>query len=363
MVYAATRSPTTICAWSPSAPATTAESCPAVPGRRSKRRVIWLSRTSPALGRCCDNLLVRAWTLSFKRPDGPVGDEGVTYHSSFLACCATGCDTQGSQTRRPSASSGSWPRKTANPERSAQQRYLRARLRRRPGSRARERRNHRHSGRFANSASPWRDVGRVLIVPPGFHGPCTCSSSLSSVKRRKRRFLAYSFPSRSPAAPFGSTDTFRLGRGRLPSSLPSPESGCQLHGPAATDRQRRFHTPARINSASRRSRRRLKLTPWRQVGSAPGSEFTCRRQQSFFGASDTGGARLSIARLRVMPTALTATAKDRTSQPACACGSGAPVEATPLAWSRCWCPLPESTAVGAMNPPRGRCRGARHRRR
>ena len=101
-------------------------------------------------------------------------------------------------------------------------------------------------------------LGRTALGP---HPP---GSSRSSLERRKRRFLAYSFPSRSP-------DPHHL------AVLTRPDfvgAACRPHrhhpdrtAPSFTallrqDQQRRSRTPSRIHSASRRTQRRLKIDPF-----------------------------------------------------------------------------------------------------
>lgn len=98
-----------------------------------------------------------------------------------LACGATGCGTQRSQTRRSCAGSGSWARRTEGPEVPAPRRCLRVSID--IGSVTMREYDEivciaddspvRH-GLGATSAA---SAGGVLIVPPSCHGPWTCSSS------------------------------------------------------------------------------------------------------------------------------------------------------------------------------------------
>jgi hypothetical protein len=128
------------------------------------------------------------------------------------------------------------------------------------------------SPRLPRSTSPWspgrsskptqefptrNQLGRTALGP---HPP---DSSRSSLERRKRRFLAYSFPSRSP-------DPHHLA---VLARSDFVGAACHPHrhhpdwaAPSFTvllrqDRQRRSHTSPRIHSASRRTRRHLNFGP------------------------------------------------------------------------------------------------------
>ena len=86
-------------------------------------------------------------------------------------------------------------------------------------------------------------------------GPHPPGSSRCVFERRKRRFLAYAFPPRSPH-PHRLAVPARHGfcRGRLPPAPTPPGTGCpQLHRPAATGRRRRSLTSTQSTSASRRT--------------------------------------------------------------------------------------------------------------
>jgi hypothetical protein len=105
--------------------------------------------------------------------------------------------------------------------------------------------------------------GRVRAAP----GPYPPDLSRSKFEGRKRRFLAYSFPSRSPGPSHLAVLT-RPGfvRGRLPPSPAPPGSGCpQLHLPGATGQAVKvshLHSnQQRLTAQDGVTTRRLRATP------------------------------------------------------------------------------------------------------
>ena len=123
------------------------------------------------------------------------------------------------------------------------------------------------SPRLPRSTSPWSPgqsskptqefptntlnmLGRTALGP---HPP---GSSRSSLERRKRRFLAYSFPSRSPdphhLAVLARSDF--VGAACRPHRHHPDRTAPSFTALLRQDRQRRSHTPSRIHSASRRRR-------------------------------------------------------------------------------------------------------------
>jgi hypothetical protein len=100
-------------------------------------------------------------------------------------------------------------------------------------------------------------LGRTALGP---HPP---GSSRSRFARRKRRFLAYSFPSCSPdahhLAVLAGSDF--VGAACHPLRHHSDRAAPCFTVLARQDRWRRSFTSSRINSASRRTRRHLKADP------------------------------------------------------------------------------------------------------
>jgi hypothetical protein len=97
-------------------------------------------------------------------------------------------------------------------------------------------------------------LGRTALGP---HPP---GSSRSSLERRKRRFLAYSFPSRSPDPHHLAvlTRSDFVGAACHPHRHHPDRAAPSFTALLRQDRQRRSHTPSRIHSASRRTQRQLK---------------------------------------------------------------------------------------------------------
>ncbi len=126
------------------------------------------------------------------------------------------------------------------------------------------------SPRLPRSTSPWSpgrptyparefptiDARWVRTAP----GPYPPGSSRCKMKGRKRRFLAYSFPSRLPD-PHHLAVLARPGVVRAASHPPRHHTGRAALSstvPLRRDRRRRFFTSIRINSASRRTGRSLR---------------------------------------------------------------------------------------------------------
>ena len=137
------------------------------------------------------------------------------------------------------------------------------------------------SPRLPRSTSPW-SPGRSSKPTQEFPtrnrlrrtalGPYPPGSSRSSLERRKRRFLAYSFPSRSPD-PHHLAVLARPGFVRA--ACPPPRHHPDRAAPSSTvllrqDRRRRSLTSTRINSASRRTQRRPKIDPFSTRGQFSG---------------------------------------------------------------------------------------------
>jgi hypothetical protein len=95
-------------------------------------------------------------------------------------------------------------------------------------------------------------------------GPYPPGSSRSSLERRKRRFLAYSFPSRSPDPHHLAvlTRSDFVGAACHPHRHHPDRAAPSFTALLRQDRQRRSPTPSRIHSASRRTQRRLKIDPF-----------------------------------------------------------------------------------------------------
>jgi hypothetical protein len=134
------------------------------------------------------------------------------------------------------------------------------------------------SPRLPRSTSPWSPgqsskptqefptkplnmLGRTAL------GPYPPGSSRSSLERRKRRFLAYSFPSRSPDPHHLAvlTRSDFVGAARHPHRHHPDRTAPSFTALLRQDRQRRSHTPSRIHSTSRRTQRRLKIDPFTTV--------------------------------------------------------------------------------------------------
>jgi hypothetical protein len=145
------------------------------------------------------------------------------------------------------------------------------------------------SPRLPRSISPW-SPGRSLKPTQKFPtrnglgrtalGPYPPGSSRSSLERRKRRFLAYSFPSRSPdphhLAVLARSDF-------VGAACHPPRHHPGQAAPSFTDllrqhRRRRSPTSSRIHSASRRTQRRLKIDPFSTGEFDTGSVFRRRGQ-------------------------------------------------------------------------------------
>jgi hypothetical protein len=123
------------------------------------------------------------------------------------------------------------------------------------------------SPRLRRRLSPWPPGGREKVTAREFPTPAIEAGAhrdrprsvrfepVTTLRDVTRRFLAYTFPSRSPDPPHLTVlDTSRLCQGRLPPSPAPPGSGCpQLRQAAATTRRKRSFTPSRSTSASRRT--------------------------------------------------------------------------------------------------------------
>ena len=95
-------------------------------------------------------------------------------------------------------------------------------------------------------------------------GPYPPGSSRSSLERRKRRFLAYSFPSRSPDPHHLAvlTRSDFVGAACHPHRHHPARAAPSFTVLLRQDRRRRSHTSSRIHSASRRTQRQLKIDPF-----------------------------------------------------------------------------------------------------
>lgn len=115
-------------------------------------------------------------------------------------------------------------------------------------------------------------LGRTALGP---HPP---GSSRSSLERRKRRFLAYSFPPRSPDPHHLAvlTRSDFVGAACHPHRHHPDRAAPSFTALLRQDRQRRSHTPSRIHSASRRTQRRLKIDPFSTGEFDTGSVFIRR---------------------------------------------------------------------------------------
>jgi len=140
------------------------------------------------------------------------------------------------------------------------------------------------SPRLPRSTSPWspgqspkptQEFSTRNTLRRTALGPYPPGSSRSRLERRKRRFLAYSFPSRSPdphhLAVLARSDL--VGAACHPHRHHPDRAAPSFTVLLRQDQWKRSHTSSRTNSASRRTRRRLKTDPVSKSPVEKGSIF------------------------------------------------------------------------------------------